>query len=160
MIKMLQETNLNWQATMNIVGILGFLLAILMIFIIKNRTNQNTIIYLSKQHSFSFYLKALAKNPQVWFIAAYTGILYVPMTLLGGTFGIPYLKSIGFTDLNAANVISLMWISHAIGALILGSLSDKIRRRPILIFSALASIILLLGIVVFTQQAFFYYTTL
>ncbi|MBA3661913.1 MAG: MFS transporter [Gammaproteobacteria bacterium] len=163
MVTLLMATSLSWQRLMDMIGLMGFALAFIMLFVIKNknRDGKSITIYLQRERPILHYLKTLSKNPQVWFIAAYSGMIYVPMTLLGGVWGIPYLESLGFTNAQAANVISVTWMGYAIGAISFGGISDRIeRRRPVLVFSALMGIGLVLGMIMFTHQSIYFYTTL
>jgi len=162
-IKLLMDSDLSWQRLMDLIGFVGFAMVMIMFILIRNkkRNGKSVTIYLREERPFQDYLKTLSKNPQVWFIAIYSGLIYIPLTLLGGAWGIPYIKSMGFSTQEAANVISLMWIGYAIGALFVGSISDRIsRRRPILIFSALVSMMLVLAMILASQQSLLYYSVL
>jgi MFS family permease len=161
MIELLSALNLNWQHLMDIIGIFGLILALIMFFVIKNnnRNGESVTIYLKKEQSFLYYLKTLVRNSQVWFIAIYSGITNIPMILIGGAWGIPYMMSLGFNNAEAASAISLIWIGYAIGALIFGGVSDKIeRRRPIIVFSTITNIVLVLALIMLPEQPIYFYS--
>jgi MFS family permease len=159
MIEFLSASHLNWPHLMDMIGILGLILAVIMFFVVKNnnRNGESVTIYLRKEHSFLYYLKTLVRNSQVWFIAIYSGITNIPMILIGGAWGIPFMVASGFTNAEAASAISLIWVGYAIGALLFGGVSDKIeRRRPIIVFSTITNIVLVLVLIIMPEDQSIY----
>jgi MFS family permease len=73
--------------------------------------------------------RALATR-NVWLVALISGSVSGPTLTFGGLWGVPFLTThYGLTTSQAALVTSLLLVSWAVGAPILGSLSDRWRRR-------------------------------
>lgn len=160
MVKFLLTFNLSWQKLLDGTGVVGFILALVMFIFVKNKTRdgKKITIYLRRERPFSHYLKLLIRNPQVWYIAIYSGIIYTAITLIGGIWGAPYLQAWGFSHYQSANAVSLSWLGYAIGCIAFGFLSDKFeRRRPVLILSALACIGLLVSMLMLPKQPLSFY---
>ena len=89
-------------------------------------------------------LGSILSNPKTWTISlVYIG-LYTGYTVFLGTFGVSFLMSnYSITKIQAANYIIATVIGSAVSGLVIGYLSDKIKRRKsILIFSSIATLIL------------------
>lgn len=136
----------NWRLVIGVIGLFGFFLAGIIGFFVRNAPprRRGQIIHLDPYKDPLFKrLKAIALNPQVWFIGFYSGFIYVCLPLLGAYWGVNYLQSRGMSKSIAASITSMLWIGLAIGSPLLGKISDLIKRRK-LILSACA----LIGIVV------------
>lgn len=152
MVKLLIATDLSWQQLLDIIGVMGLGLALLIFLFVKNKSRDGAqvTIYLRRERPFLYYLKRLAKNPQVWYIAIFSALIYTSVSLLGAVWGTAYLEAFGLTHYTAANIISIAWLGYAIGCLTFGAISDHTqRRRPVLVFCAVLSVILLFWMILF-----------
>lgn len=150
LIAFMSEANLSWRSTLEIVGIVGVILAILMLLFVKNkgRDPEDKHIVLKQHPELSLRLSQLVKNKQAWSVAAYSATVYASMALLGAIWGTEYLQVRGLSQSSAGNIISLAWLGYAAACPILGGLSDIAKRRkPILIFCALLALFSTLGII-------------
>lgn len=140
LIALMAKTHQDWRSTLSEVGAFGLALAILILFLVKNkpRGGEQTLIYLSHDEPLKLRLLRLAKNQQAWAVAFYSATIYVSMALLGAIWGTEYLQVVGLSQGVAASIISLAWLGYAIGCPLLGAFSDIAKRRkPTLIFCAL-----------------------
>ncbi len=80
---------------------------------------------------------------------AYTCLMNLPLSLLGGLYGAMYLKhSYGLNQVHATNVVSMLFLGTIIGAPLMGWFSDRIqRRRAPMLMAAVASLALMLLVV-------------
>ena len=79
----------DWRMLLIKISMIGFTLAVLVFIIMKNKSRDNTqtIIYLIQPKPLKQRLLRLIKNPQAWFIAIYSGIVYISIILLGEMWG-------------------------------------------------------------------------
>ncbi len=88
-------------------------------------------------------LKSVMSNKRTWIISlSYIG-LYTGYVVLLGTFGVSYLiTAYGFTKVQAANLIISAVVGSAASGLIVGYISDKIKKRKfIIIFLSAATLL-------------------
>lgn len=162
MVKILIESDLSWQKLLDAIGVIGIVLGIIMLFTVRNkgRDGKRILIYLQRERPFIHYLQKLAVNPQVWYIAIYSAMVYTAVSLLGAVWGGAYLEACGFTHSQAANIISLTWLGYALGCLSFGALSDKMqRRRPTLIVCAIMGAVLVTWMTLFPIASIYFYSS-
>lgn len=134
----------DWRMLLNQIGFIGLGLTFLVFLFVKEKSTASrpTIIFLKKPESAFTLLRRLFSNPQAWFVALYSATTYCPIAFLGAFWGTSFLQSHGFTQGGAANILSIAWFGYAVSCLIIGIISDTIRRRkPILIASAAIGLI-------------------
>tara|TARA_R110000868_G_scaffold10639_4_gene51657 strand:- start:60702 stop:61985 length:1284 start_codon:yes stop_codon:yes gene_type:complete len=86
-------------------------------------------------------LKKIFSNRQNWVAGLFTSLLNLPIMVMGGLWGTPYLQAVeGFTKTQASVVSSMLFIGTIFGSPILGRLSDRIglRRIPMIVFGFLS----------------------
>lgn len=86
-------------------------------------------------------LKTIVSNPQSWIIAFYSMLMYVPITVWGEAWGVPFVeRATHSTEYMAAVATTCMFGGAAIGSPLFTALSDqwRSRRRPIVLGSFLA----------------------
>ncbi|WP_299011349.1 MFS transporter [uncultured Shewanella sp.] len=89
------------------------------------------------------------QNKQNWFAGLYICLINLPLMLLGAVWGSLYLMQVGkLTQIEAANVSSMLFIGSLIGCPIVGWLSDRlsVRRQPMMI-GALICCVVILGVI-------------
>ncbi len=93
-------------------------------------------------------LKVLS-NGQNWKAGLYTGLVNLPIMVLGAVWGSSYLEnSYGLTSLQAPSVISMIFIGTIIGAPVIGWFSDLIHNRKFpMITGAILSLITVIVII-------------
>lgn len=144
LVAFLAASHSSWRVTLSQIGMLGIILAVLILLIVKNkpRGEKPTLIYLNKLENIYLKLLMLLRNKQAWCIALYSAMVYVSIALLGAIWGTYYLQACGLSQTSAADIISLAWLGYAIGCPIIGALSDLARRRkPYLIFCSMIGFI-------------------
>jgi len=137
----------HWREPLMLISALGFLLALLIFLIVKNKAQAERQSIMPNQALLKVQLVHLIKNPQVWYVAFYSASIYISITLLGAIWGTDYLEVRGFSQRVAADIISLTWFGYALGCPLLGVLSDLTKRRkPVLIGCAILGLLITLCI--------------
>ena len=123
----------SWQVAMNKVAIVGIILSILIAMFVKDKVK--TDHYAKSERPAMQILWQLLKRKQIWYVAIYSSLVYISITLLAATWGTEYLQAHGLTQARAGMMISLAWVGYAIGCPMIGSVSDLMKRRkPSLLF--------------------------
>ncbi len=137
----------TWRTTFAWIGVAGLVIAALCFALIRNTPAElglpSVVIYpvsASEQAvrpAIKTSLWLVIKNPLTWpgffvFMGAFGA--YITMT---GVWGNSFLREVyGFSAAEAASILAIMVFAHAIGCVIVGKLSDimRRRRRPMMLF--------------------------
>ena len=158
-------TATGWRHSMLILSGVGFIIALCIFLVVKNRPNGNAIINQPKTEELKKDLACIFKNKQLWLVAIFISMLSIPYIVITNLYGIPFFTTAYPIDsITAARMVSLILLGIGIGGPIWGIISDHLKRRlPPLYIAAIAPPILLaliiyepftnlflLGIVLFT----------
>ncbi len=122
--------------------ILGFILTLLILFIVRDRPSVTIVHTQSLSSFFRDVWKVLAAR-EVWIIGFVGACLYTSLSVFGELWGKSYLEHAHhLTKIEAAKTISAMFLGWAVGAPLAGYLSDWTGRRvfPLVIGALLAFI--------------------
>ena len=88
-------------------------------------------------------LKSVLSNPRTWTVSVVNIGMYVGYIVLLGQFGVPYLmESYALERIQAANMIISAVVGSAVGAMVIGYVSDRIKKRkPVLVALSLVSLV-------------------
>ncbi|HHF7373303.1 MFS transporter [Legionella bozemanae] len=135
----------GWRHSMLIMGIIGLILAVLLIAIAKDTPKNYEI---SQHHSIEEEplipsLLTLIKNKQLWLVACYGGLVYMATPVFCGLWGVPFLMTkMTITKTTAANYISLVFIGWAIASPLWGIFSNRIGlRKPPMYIGCIGALI-------------------
>lgn len=133
LIVLLEHSDQSWRMWLEKIALLGLLLTILTALIVRNKPNTDPkkLIYLQAGNNITAQLKKLLYNRQAITIALYSAMNFCSIALLSDVWGTRYLETQGFSQVNAANMISYTWLSYAISCPLVGFLSDFYKRRKI-----------------------------
>ncbi|MDZ7840793.1 MAG: MFS transporter [Gammaproteobacteria bacterium] len=137
---------LGWRDTMLGLGVTGAVLGVLLFLIVPNRPRRQTG-QAGDRHPLAG-LKEVAANPQSWLCAIIgfgpTGTLLA----FSGLWAVPWLSSVrGFPVSEAAGIASAVFLGWAVGAPLLGWVSDHIgRRKPVILAGLTLSLVALCAI--------------
>lgn len=150
--------HIGWRYSVIVVGSLFLVLAILIIFFVKNAPNQKTEIAEEKQATLWQSLSTVLKNKQSWLNAIYAGTIYAPVAAFGELWGVSTLEQLYHLSVEkAAGCIGLIFIGWAIGSPVVGTISDRIgKRRPLLFIAAIFSLIFLSAIFYIPNQSIYF----
>lgn len=122
--------------------VLGFILTLLILFIVRDRSSVATVHMQSLSHFFRDVWKVLTSR-EVWIVGFVGACLYTSLSVFGELWGKSYLEyAHHLTKMEAAKTISAMFIGWAVGAPLAGYLSDWTGRRvlPLVVGAILALI--------------------
>lgn len=122
----------GWRHSMLIMGIVGLILAVLLIVIAKDTPKNHEISHHHpvEEEPLIPSLLTLIKNKQLWLVACYGGLMYMATPVFCGLWGVPFLMTkMMITKTTAANYISLVFIGWAIASPLWGVFSNRIGLR-------------------------------
>jgi MFS family permease len=141
----------GWRSAMYFNAVMGIIMTVTLFLWIYDRPIQSSSKLASGKSmllSLIVDLKLSASNLQNWLCGLYTGLLNLPVMILGALWGNTYLiqeKNIAVNQ--AASITSLIFFGLIIGAPLLGWITDKFKERyTVMILSALLSLITVLSI--------------
>lgn len=142
----------GWRDTMLALGVTGAVLGVLLFLIVPNRPRTQPARSVH-QHPLAG-LRDVAANPQSWLCAMIgfgpTGTLLA----FSGLWAVPWLSSVrGFPVSEAAGIASVMFLGWAVGAPLLGWVSDHIGRRKPVILAGLTLSLAALCVIIFAHVA-------
>lgn len=142
---------IGWRASLMGCGAVGLVFAILFFIIVRDEPDSGPLVRLTK-HQFNFAdLRKILSKGQNWLLTFYSGLSFAPVAVLGGLWGPPFIReAYNLSNTKAASLVSLAFLGLAIGAPIVGYLTDhmKDRRRVMAIGSFITFIAIMLVIYV------------
>jgi MFS family permease len=126
----------GWRPGMLWIGVAGLALALMLFLSIRDRP--------AAHHGTAGVLAALriaVAQRQVWLSGAFGMAMVMPTAAFGGLWAVPYLMQVhGLGRAEAAGLTSLIFVSWALGAPLVGGLSDRLgTRRKLMVTGALVS---------------------
>ncbi len=136
---------IGWRQTIYAIGIILLAISILIGFFVRDRVFTGPKLkhgLMTTSELWQGFLMVM-RNPQSWFNALFVGLLYAPTAAFAELWGTSFFShTYGLSNQTAAAGISCIFVGWAVGGPITGWISDRMRRRkPVMIFSALASLI-------------------
>lgn len=131
---------IGWRSSFLAMGILTLILAIFATIFVKNTPMEMGFEEVNPQeketrvHSrgVGSQLLEVVKNPRVWYPAFVFGGVIGGFLLFTGTFGVSYMVSVyGLSKTYGANLSSAVLVVAGISNLIIGGISDKLKRRKL-----------------------------
>jgi len=135
----------GWQNVLFLTGILGLILAVLF-WLATIPMNRYVILQKTIKQRISWSsLSIILKEPKNWYLAIYSGLVFSPIMVLGGLWGVTFIETVHhLSRQSASNAITFIFVGFVIGAPLFGWLSEvQGKRLPILrIGTAIAFVIL------------------
>ena len=125
--------SLGWRGALQLVAFAGGVLAVLFWLFVRDRAPHHKEVRLTpKRADLIKDCKAIFTSRQSWFLSAYSGLAFAPVSVFGGLWGVPFLRqAYGFSSTFAAHQVSLIFIGFACGAPFWGWLSDRLGLRKV-----------------------------
>lgn len=123
----------GWQQTTIWTAIIGVGLTLIIWFSIHDhKRDYESGGTINSFHENFTDLFIILKNKQIWLNGAFGCLIYLPTTVFAELWGIPYLENTrGLSAPDASFANSLVFLGFAIGAPIMGMISDKIHNRTL-----------------------------
>jgi MFS family permease len=141
----------GWEQTMHYAAYFGVTLTIFLWMGIRDKRHDRSKSLLEGHGTISTFRKSMidlviiAKTKQVWINGLYGCLIYLPTTVFGELWGIPYLMhSHGLSQEAAGMANSLLFFGFMIGAPLMGFISDRLmlRKPPMFVGAFGAGIIM------------------
>lgn len=143
--------SIGWRESMVLLSWIGAALALFAWFVMKPRQNglEEAGTRASKVEEEGYEkpllegLKRVAKTPQVWYLAFFGCLMYVPVAVFTDLWGVPFLTRLYHMDSvqTGAYLSALPW-GIAVGGMAFSALSDRIKRRlPLMRLGAFVSVV-------------------
>lgn len=141
--------NYGWRLALQIVAGCGILLSLIYVVTVRDKTKKIVILQSEKKREPTRILK----SKQAWFLSWYSGLAFAPVSVFGGLWGVPFLQqAYRLSAPTAALAVSWIFIGFAIGAPLLGWLSDVIgKRKPLMYFGTVLATISLMTVIYATN---------
>ena len=142
---------IGWRNSFRAIGIVTLILAGLALVFVKNRPSEKGLPEVNPQptqasgekQSIVSQLLEIIKNPKIWAPSVVFGGINGAFLLFTGTFGVSFITNVyGLDKVTAANYISILLVISGIACLLVGKISDSLRKRklPMIILAFCASI--------------------
>ncbi len=147
----------GWRDSMLGLAVLGVILALAMIWIIRDAPPGHAPISSGKRRS-KHSIKGLGKvlkSRQTWFVAIYAFSVWAPIAVFAALWGVPFIEVLyNKSPAVASSAISMIWLGIAFGSPFAGWLSERIKRRCIVLIIGAALGIVSTFIIVFVRVPF------
>ncbi len=153
---------LGWRTALLAVAGLGVLIFLVILSSVKDHAPWQHEEYHGNRHALREMKlpKSLAlvfSNPQNWIAGLYTGLVNLPIFILGALWGVPYLSNVhGLSETQASAVAGMLFIGTMIGSPLMGMLSDTLHsKKMLMILGAFLSLALASWIILLKVQGFY-----
>lgn len=127
----------NWRHVFTGLAVVGVALLLPIALVVRNNTaSVGSFRVLKLPGSPLRALAELLREPQVWFIALFSGAVYFCIEYLSENSGTKYMVLHGFQPQTASYMVTLAWLGYGLGAPVLGFLSDLLSSRKKLMLAA------------------------
>jgi MFS family permease len=140
----------GWRESLIFIASLMILLSVLVAILVRDPMRARPSLQKKKltQSPWSGLMRVL-RNPQSWWNALFAGLLYAPTAALAELWGVKFFRqTYHLSNEIAAMGIGLIFIGWTIGGPITGWISDKIKRRKIILILSASFSLLFASIVI------------
>ncbi len=124
----------GWRATLYGSGLFGLLLATIIFAVVRDYPEIMIpeSIETTDQQQELHNLTAVCHNSQTWILALYSFLIWAPIVVFGGLWGVPFLMAkYQINETLAGSVLSALWVGVGLGSPAVGWCSDKIGKRSL-----------------------------
>ncbi len=148
--------NYGWRSVSIFLAIVGFVLALTIALAVRN-SPPSMIAFDEKMKKkpthFWKNLSVVCRNPYTWVVAISGLFLYALTPGFGGLWGISFVHSTyGYSIERSGYAVSMIFIGWAIGAPLIGRISDRLKQKKKLIIAGSFAGALLMSIVIFVPN--------
>jgi len=139
----------GWQSSLYGIAMAGFVISVLFYFFVRDKHQPGYAEFNPHLHlKWSDFL-AILKRKHNWLLAIYGGLAFEPIAVFSGLWGNPFLQeAYHLSKTGASNYISLAFMGVAIGAPIIGWLSDQTQKRiPWMVVGAILACVSLSSVI-------------
>jgi MFS family permease len=148
------KNGVSWNRFWIYAGCLGLLISGVLLILLPKETPKSTT---SRSSAFITLLRSLGKvfrNPQSILCGFISGLLFIPTTILGMTWGVRFLQEARGREYEAAvTLAAAVPLGWMIGCPLLGFISDRLGRRKPVIFGGTVMLLVVVTWVLFGNPA-------
>lgn len=145
--------HLTWRVAIWDVGLVGVALGVLFLLIVRDSNPENNSLSQVKYGVSWQDILSVIKNKQNWLLTFYSGLIFTPIAVFGGLWGNPFLVSVHhLSTQDAATVTAAAFLGLAVGAPILGLISDYLNQRKKIMMLGTLLAAAAIAIVIFTSD--------
>lgn len=135
-------SSVGWRNALYILSLGGIIMALLLGIFLRDKSK--TAVEKIKnpgRHSILDGLKHVITSKQSWLLSIYAGLIFMPITIFGSLWGVPFLvQKFNYTTTAAASLIITLYVGLAIGSPFFGWFSDYVgKRRSIMYISSVGT---------------------
>lgn len=127
---------ISWQMVFFVLAGIGVLLGLGLWVLMRHESNNRTTSSDNTptfQQSVTYFLR-IVKVPSIWLSGLIAALLFLPTSVFASLWGIPYLEKLHHYSSNeAAFANSMIFVGWALGASVVGYVSDRLGQRALLI---------------------------
>ncbi len=150
---------MEWRHAIDVIGIAGLVLSAVFWFVVRDQSpdHDRERHIVSDKIALFDSLKLVFKNPQSWWLSAYSGFAFAPVMVFGGLWGVSFIaQSFALSHNMSAQMVSMIFIGFAVGAPVFGWFSDWLgKRRIVMLWGTIISLISI-SIVIYTPSISLY----
>ncbi len=157
---------IGWRESMFVLGLIGYICMLLIFILVRDvpkgfETEARARKVLHTETGLLRCLSMALLRKQNWFCGLYTGLMNLPIFMLGALWGIPYLTQVhGLSVDQAATVAGMLYIGTMIGSPLVGICSDLMQRRRLpMQLGGIISIVLILLVMITHEHNFWFLLT-
>lgn len=129
------SATMGWQPALHKIAGVGAIILFLFIFILRDKPIKSQ--QLERSSSVLSSLKCILIKPQSWLLSIFSGLLFAPISALGGAWGGSFLVVTQHLSLpHATTAVSMIFLGFALGAPTWGYISDKLYKRLPFLYAA------------------------
>ncbi|MEI8055351.1 MAG: MFS transporter [bacterium] len=122
----------DWRTTINGFAYAGFILAILIALIVRNKP-KNQSMAITSNNSIWSDLKTVLHNRETWTIGIYSFLIWAPILGFSALWGVEFIRiSHNLDKITAAHTAAFAWLGVTLASPTIGWLSDFIGKRCII----------------------------
>lgn len=135
---------IGWRNTLLFISLIGLALSIIVWKLLKyeKRSLHNQSTY---RENIKFNLRKIISQPQTWYLALYSCLIWAPMSSFASLWGVPFLINAHHLEqTTAAFLCSLVWLGFGLMSPLIGLISTLTGKRVIIL-----NVTALIGIISF-----------
>jgi sugar phosphate permease len=135
----------GWRGSLVTTGILGAVLAVLILLVVRDHPRGAEVWHERPDQERGLAkirndLKHVLGMSQFWIVGVYITTMNITFTAVGAVWGPSRIQEIyGINEVQAAGVVSMLFMGGIFGAIFFGSFSDWLRRRKLPMLTASGS---------------------
>jgi MFS family permease len=124
--------HLSWRTTLFLLAGVGLVLALATWCIVRDYPPGMAPVKTAEAKTNNEWAKlvSVCANSQLWYLGAYSFLVWAPIVVFAGLWGVPFLALVyGISDSLASLYLSVIWLGIGVGSMSLGWWTDAIKCR-------------------------------